>query len=134
MSDLPTRKKNRIYSYDYSQNGAYFITICTKNKKCNLSNVTRNLDESNVGACITSPPEIHLSPREFSILLYLIRHQGMIVSRQQILDNIYSIDQDLNSNVIDVYIRLLRKKIDANTDNKLIHTIRGSGYILKSTK
>ena len=78
--------------------------------------------------------EIHLSPREFSILFYLIRHQGIVVTRQQILDNIYSIDQDLNSNVIDVYIRLLRKKIDENSDNRLIHTIRGSGYIMKSTR
>lgn len=74
---------------------------------------------------------IALSPREYAILLYLIRNQGIVVSRQQIVDNIYSYDQDISSNVIDVYVRLLRKKIDDPYEHKLIHTIRGIGYVLK---
>ncbi len=74
---------------------------------------------------------ISLTPREYEILLYLIRHQNLVVSRQQIVDNIYSIDQNITSNVIDVYIRLLRKKIDAGHKNKLIQTIHGMGYQLK---
>lgn len=74
---------------------------------------------------------IPLSPREYAIIQYLIRNQGIVVTRQQIVDNIYNIDQDINSNVIDVYIRLLRKKIDAGYDHKLIHTIRGMGYVLR---
>lgn len=77
---------------------------------------------------------IPVSPREYAILLYLIRNQGIVLTRQQIADNIYSFDQDINSNVIDVYIRLLRKKIDVGFDHKLIHTIRGMGYVLKWTE
>lgn len=75
--------------------------------------------------------QISLSPREYNILLFLIRNQNIVVSRQQIVDNIYNISQEINSNVIDVYIRLLRKKIDANYDRKLIYTIHGVGYVLK---
>ena len=74
---------------------------------------------------------IILSPREYAILLYLLRNKEIVVTREQIVDDIYSIDQDINSNVIDAYIRLLRKKIDKNFDHKLIHTIRGMGYVLK---
>ncbi len=74
---------------------------------------------------------IILSPREYAILLYLLRNKEIVVTREQIVDDIYSIDQDINSNVIDAYIRLLRKKIDKDFDHKLIHTIRGMGYVLK---
>ncbi|MBQ6400712.1 MAG: response regulator transcription factor [Firmicutes bacterium] len=77
---------------------------------------------------------IPVSPREYAILLYLIRNQGTVLTRQQIVDNIYNLDQDINSNVIDVYIRLLRKKIDVGFDHKLIHTMRGIGYVLKWTE
>lgn len=75
--------------------------------------------------------QIHLSGKEYAILLYLIRNQGIVVSRQQIVDNVYSFDRDITSNVIDVYVRLLRKKIDNDYDHRLIHTIRGMGYVLK---
>ena len=75
---------------------------------------------------------IQLSPREYSILLFLLRNKDIVVTREQIVDNIYNIDQDINSNVIDAYIRLLRKKVDRDFDEKLIYTIRGMGYVLKS--
>lgn len=75
---------------------------------------------------------ILLSPREYAILLFLIRNKDIVVTREQIVDNIYNIDQDISSNVVDAYIRLLRKKIDKDFDEKLIHTIRGMGYVLKS--
>jgi len=74
---------------------------------------------------------ISLSPREYAILLYMMRNQNIVVTRQQIVDNIYSYDQNISSNVIDVYIRLLRRKIDDGYDHKLIHTIRGMGYVLR---
>lgn len=74
---------------------------------------------------------ITLSPREYAILLYMLRNKDIVVTREQIVDDIYSIDQDINSNVVDAYIRLLRKKIDKDYDSKLIHTIRGMGYVLK---
>ncbi|KAI4449806.1 Transcriptional regulatory protein TcrA [Eubacterium plexicaudatum ASF492] len=70
---------------------------------------------------------INLSPKEFSVLLYLIRNQNIVVSREQIEANIWDMEHDSYSNVIDVYIRYLRKKIDDPYDVKLIHTIRGWG-------
>ncbi len=74
---------------------------------------------------------IMLSPREYAILLFLIRNKDIVVTREQVVDNTYNIDQDISSNVVDAYIRLLRKKIDNDYGEKLIHTIRGMGYVLK---
>ncbi len=74
---------------------------------------------------------ISLSPKEFSVLLYLIRNQNIVVTREQIEANIWDMDHDSYSNVIDVYIRYLRKKIDDPYETKLIHTIRGVGYVLR---
>ena len=68
---------------------------------------------------------INLSPKEFSVLLYLIRNQNIVVSREQIEANIWDMEHDSYSNVIDVYIRYLRKKIDDPYETKLIQTIRG---------
>lgn len=76
---------------------------------------------------------IELSPKEFSILLYLIRNQNIVLTRAQIEANIWDSGYDGYSNVIDVYIRYLRKKIDSDSDFKMIQTIRGVGYILKDS-
>ena len=75
--------------------------------------------------------EILLSAKEFSLLEYLIRNKGVVLSRTQIEDNVWGFDYEGGSNIVDVYIRYLRKKIDKDQDVKLIHTIRGSGYVLK---
>lgn len=74
---------------------------------------------------------INLTVREYAILEYLARNRNMVVTREQIRVNIWNIDDDVNSNVIDVYIRYLRRKIDDNYEEKLIHTIRGVGYKLE---
>ena len=74
---------------------------------------------------------IKLSGREYSILEYLIRNKGKILSRERIEDHIWNYDYEGGTNVIDVYIRYLRKKIDDNYTPKLIHTIRGLGYVLR---
>lgn len=73
---------------------------------------------------------INLSAKEFSLLEYLIRNKDKVLSREQIENNIYNFDYEGGTNVIDVYIRYLRKKIDENYDVKLIHTVRGIGYVL----
>lgn len=75
---------------------------------------------------------INLSPKEFSVLLYLIRNQNIVVTREQIEANIWDMDHDSYSNVIDVYIRYLRKKIDDPFAFKMIQTIRGVGYVLRA--
>ena len=74
---------------------------------------------------------IDLTVREYAILENLARNRNVVVTREQIRVNIWNIDDDVNSNVIDVYIRYLRRKIDDNYEEKLIHTIRGVGYKLE---
>lgn len=74
---------------------------------------------------------IDLTVREYAILEYLIRNKNIVVTREQIRANIWNIDDDINSNVVDVYIRYLRRKIDDPFPEKLIHTIRGIGYRLE---
>lgn len=75
--------------------------------------------------------EIKLSAKEYSVLEYLMKNKGAILSREQILDHAWNSDTLVESNVIDVYIRYLRRKIDDGFDAKLIHTIRGMGYVIK---
>lgn len=76
--------------------------------------------------------QIELSPREFAILLYMMRNQNQVLTREQIQNNIWDLEYDGSSNIVDVYIRYLRKKIDTPFETKMIHTIRGVGYLLKS--
>ena len=75
--------------------------------------------------------EIKLTAKEYSILEYLMRNQGVVLSRDKIEQHIWNYDYTGSSNVIDVYIRTLRKKIDADFDLKLIQTVRGMGYVIK---
>ncbi|KAF2331322.1 response regulator transcription factor [Flavobacterium daemonense] len=74
---------------------------------------------------------IVLTAKEFKLLYYLARNAGRIVSRDQILDNVWDINFDMNTNVVDVYINYLRKKIDKPYKTKLIHTMKGLGYVIQ---
>lgn len=76
--------------------------------------------------------ELELSAKEFALLEYLVRNQGAIVTRTMISEHVWDINFDTATNVIDVYINYLRRKIDHGRTHKLIHTVRGSGYTLKS--
>ncbi len=71
---------------------------------------------------------VELSSREFALLEYFMRHQGQVLSRQQILSAIWEYDFDPGSNVVDVYVRHLRNKIDSPGEPSLIETVRGAGY------
>ncbi|MGK4566980.1 response regulator transcription factor [Flavobacterium sp. 3HN19-14] len=75
---------------------------------------------------------IQLTAKELRLLYFLARNSESIVSREQILDNVWDINFDMSTNVVDVYINYLRKKVDKPYENKLIHTIKGLGYTLKS--
>jgi DNA-binding response OmpR family regulator len=74
---------------------------------------------------------IVLTAKEFKLLYYLAKNTGRIVSRDQILDNVWDINFDMNTNVVDVYINYLRKKIDKPFSTKLIHTMKGLGYVIQ---
>ncbi|PSL26480.1 DNA-binding response OmpR family regulator [Planomicrobium soli] len=74
---------------------------------------------------------IELTPREFDLLLYLMQHPQQVLSREQVLNAVWGYDYYGDTNVIDVYIRYLRKKIDAGEISTYIQTVRGIGYVLK---
>lgn len=74
---------------------------------------------------------ISLSAKEYELLRYLAMNKGIVLSRNKIEDHIWNYDYEGGTNVVDVYIRYLRKKIDDGFEKKLIHTVRGAGYVIK---
>lgn len=74
---------------------------------------------------------ISLSSKEYTLLFYMLIHKEQVLSRETLNQHIWNYDYDGNSNIIDVYIRYLRKKIDEGHAVKLIHTIRGQGYVIR---
>lgn len=93
-----------------------------------LANLTLNTQTREVKRDDTS---ISLSSREYSILEYMMMNKNVVISRDTLERNIWGYEYDGASNMIDVYIRYLRKKIDEKYEPKLIHTVRGAGYVLK---
>lgn len=75
--------------------------------------------------------ELVLTAKEFDLLYYLASNVNIVLSRQQILDHVWEYDYESYSNLIDVYIKDLRKKLDVANEAKLIHTVRGVGYVFK---
>ena len=75
--------------------------------------------------------EIALSAREYALLEYLIHNKGIVLSREKIENHVWNFDYEGGTNVVDVYIRYLRKKIDDGHERKLIHTVCGMGYVLR---
>jgi DNA-binding response OmpR family regulator len=75
--------------------------------------------------------KIELPMREFALLEYLMRSPGRVVSKTQLIENVWEWHFDTGTNVVEVYIQRLRKKVDDGFDVKLIQTVRGVGYVLK---
>jgi two-component system copper resistance phosphate regulon response regulator CusR len=71
---------------------------------------------------------VELTPKEFALLEYLMRNAGKCVTRPQIIEHVWNLSFDTMTNVVDVYINYLRKKVDAGSERKLIRTVRGTGY------
>jgi DNA-binding response OmpR family regulator len=74
---------------------------------------------------------IALTQKEYALLDYLMRHAGMPVTREQISEHVWKQEFDPTTNIVDVYINYLRKKIDQDAEKTLVHTVRGVGYMLK---
>ena len=74
--------------------------------------------------------EVHLTPTEFRLLEFLMRHEGRVASRSAILDAVWGPSENIEENTLDAFVRLLRRKVDENEPIKLIHTARGFGYSL----
>ncbi len=76
--------------------------------------------------------KIDLTSKEFALLDYFMRNPGRVLTRTMIIDHVWDYDFDTGTNVVDVYVNYLRKKIDSDREPKLIHTIRGVGYVMKA--
>jgi two-component system copper resistance phosphate regulon response regulator CusR len=76
--------------------------------------------------------KIDLTPREFALLDYFMRNPGRVLTRTMIAEHVWDYSFDTSTNVIDVYVNYLRKKVDAGREPKLLHTMRGVGYVLKA--
>jgi len=78
--------------------------------------------------------ELQLTPREYDLLLYLLKHPKQVLAREQILEAVWGYDYYGDTNVVDVYIRYVRQKLEAANDTPIIQTVRGVGYVLKEHK
>ena len=78
--------------------------------------------------------KIELSAKEFGVLDCLIRNKGSVLSRETIENNVWNYDWEGGTNVVDVYMSYLRRKVDSGFDTKLIHTVRGAGWVLREEK
>ena len=109
----------RMILRNYPQNTSTILTFADLTLDSKTHKVTRG------------GKEINLSVKEFDILEYLMKYQGEVLSRERIESHVWDIDYCGLTNVIDVYIRYLRKKIDDDYETKYIHTVRGVGYVLR---
>ena len=110
------------------------IRVLTRKKAGNVSNTYEAADLVLDAAAHTvkrGGKDISLSAKEFALLEYLLRNKGKVLSRTMIENSLWNFDYADGTNAVDVYTRYLRKKIDDDFEPKLIHTVRGSGYILK---
>lgn len=93
-----------------------------------IADLSLNLSSHTVTRCGT---EINLTSKEYQLLEYLLYNREKVLSREKIENHIWNYDYEGGTNVIDVYIRYLRKKIDDGFPTKLIHTVRGAGYVIR---
>lgn len=110
------------------------IRVMTRKASGNSTNVFSAADltmDLNSHTVVRGDVNINLSAKEFEILEYLLRNKGIVLSREKIESHVWNFDYSGGTNVVDVYIRYLRKKIDDNFEPKLIHTVRGCGYVLR---
>lgn len=111
------------------------IRVMTRKSTGNSTNIFSVADltlDVNTHTVTRGGNNISLSAKEFDILEYLIRNKGIVLTREKIENHVWNFDYSGGTNVVDVYIRYLRKKIDDDYDVRLIHTIRGCGYVLKT--
>lgn len=94
-----------------------------------LADLELNLEAKTVSR---AGQRINLTTKEYALLEYLLTHQGKVISRVDISEKVWELGFDTNTNVIDVYISHLRKKLDKGHDQKLIHTIVGMGYVMRA--
>ncbi|GAB3197138.1 DNA-binding response OmpR family regulator [Pontibacter aydingkolensis] len=102
--------------------------LSQESSQLQVADLTMNLNAKTVHR---AGREIKLTAKEFALLEYFIRNKGRVLSRIDLLENVWELNFDLNSNVVEVYVNYLRNKIDKDFDCKLLHTVIGMGYVLK---
>lgn len=113
------------------------VKVLTKRNHPEPQNATRILSiadlEMNLDshAVVRAGQKVELTAKEFALLEYFIRHKGKAIPRAEIAEKVWGLNFDTGTNVIDVYVNFLRKKVDKPHDKKLIHTLIGMGYIMK---
>lgn len=110
------------------------LRVLTRRKGSGRTNVFTLADltvDTAARSAVRAGMPLTLSAREYALLEYLIRNKGIILSREQIENNLWNYDYAGGTNVVDVYISYLRKKLDGGHEKKLLHTVRGMGWVLK---
>lgn len=97
-------------------------------RKLTFEGLELNIDTKTV---IRDGRQISLTAKEFSLLECLMRNQGRVLSKEELLDKVWNMDADVTTNVVEVFMNLLRRKIDRDFPDKLIYTIYGMGYVMK---
>ena len=109
----------RVMTRKYTGNRSNVYTIADLRLDATAKTVTR------------AGKSIELTAKEFSLLEYMLRNKGVVLSREMIENNLWNYDYEGGTNVVDVYVGYLRKKMDTGFDRKLIHTVWGTGWVLK---
>lgn len=112
------------------------VRVMTRKYTGNRSNVYTIADlslDSNTKTVTRAGKNIELTGKEFSLLEYMMRNKGVVLSREMIENNLWNYDYEGGTNVVDVYVGYLRKKMDTGFSKKLIHTVWGTGWVLKES-
>ena len=110
------------------------VRVMTRKYTGNRSNVYSIADlslDTTAKTVTRAGKNIELTAKEFSLLEYMMRNKGVVLSREMIENNLWNYDYEGGTNVVDVYVGYLRKKMDTGFDKKLIHTVWGTGWVLK---
>ena len=122
-----------VKPFDFSELMAV-VRVMTRKYTGNRSNVYTLADltiDTASKSVKRAGKSIDLTAKEFSLLEYMMRNRGVVLSREMIEDNLWNYDYEGGTNIVDVYVGYLRKKMDTGFDKKLIHTVWGSGWVLK---
>ena len=110
------------------------VRVMTRKYTGNRSNVYTIADltlDATARTVTRAGKSIELTAKEFALLEYMMRNKGVVLSREMIENNLWNYDYEGGTNVVDVYVGYLRKKMDTGFDKKLIHTVWGTGWVLK---
>ena len=110
------------------------VHVMTRKYTGNRSNTYTIVDltlDSAAKTAVRAGKNIDLTQKEFALLEYMVRNRGVVLSREMIENNLWNYDYEGGTNVVDVYIGYLRKKMDTGFDKKLIHTVWGTGWVLR---